>query len=350
MDLSPNLWRGKRILVTGHTGFKGSWLTALLADLGAKVIGYSLPAVKPHSLYIDGNVSNLLFAEYISDIQDADMIEYVIGAEKIDYVFHLAAQAFVRSSVKEPLRTINTNVIGTTNVLLSALNSQTVLGITLVTTDKVYENFDMGLPYTESDNLGGNEPYSASKAASELIIKALSQSNNSRKIPVTTVRAGNVIGGGDWGEDILVPDMIRAIIFSSVLNIRNPNSTRPWQYVLDCLFGYLLVAEAHLSRKSDIPSAFNFGPSDSLSVLNVIELFEKALDRKIEYQIFQTDIHEHTRLTLDSSLAKRFLGWQPSLSPTESVTKTVNWYHEFINGFDAFQLMQNEILMYRKKK
>lgn len=347
MGLKPELWVGKKVLITGHTGFKGSWLTLMLSELGAKVVGVALPPIEPQSLYVDAKISSLLEREFIQDIRNETDINKVFENERIDYVFHLAAQALVRNSVREPLESITTNITGTANVVLAALNSKAVSGITVVTTDKVYENLDWVWPYRESDRLGGNDSYSASKAASELIVNALAISNNPRKIPVTTVRAGNVIGGGDWGEERLVPDLIRSIMSSAVLTIRNANATRPWQYVLDCLYGYLLVAQAHLEKQVNLPNAFNFGPKESLTVAELVRVFEKSLNRQVPCEILVSEIHEHGRLALDSHRAESLLGWKPSLTPEQSIVQTADWYSKFIAGADAQQLMRDETAKYR---
>lgn len=350
MDLKPELWHGKRVLVTGHTGFKGSWLTLLLNELGAKVVGLALQAEKPQSLYEDAKIASLLDAEYIQDIRDSEKVGVVIDEENVDYVFHLAAQALVRKSVRDPLESITTNVIGTANVLLSALSSKTVSGITIATTDKVYQNLDWVWPYRESDKLGGKDPYSASKAATELVVSSLAMSNNPRQIPVTTVRAGNVIGGGDWGDERLVPDLMRAFMSSSTLTIRNANATRPWQYVLDCLSGYLLVAQTHLEQRVDIPAAINFGPRDSLAVTELVTLFEQELGKKVRCEISESNIPEHGRLVLDSHLARSFLGWQASVTLAEAVLQTADWYGKFMDGADAQQLMRDELSTFRRDK
>lgn len=347
MDLRPKLWEGKRVLITGHTGFKGSWLTLLLSDLGAQVVGLALPAVDPRSLYKDAKVSDLLDGEYIQDIRDFEHLTEVFEKENIDYVFHLAAQALVRNAVRDPLRSITTNVTGTANVLLASFSSKTVIGITAVTTDKVYDNLGWVWPYRESDTLGGKDPYSASKAASELIISALASSNNPRKIPVTTVRAGNVIGGGDWGEERLVPDLVRAIMSSTTLRIRNAQATRPWQYVLDCLYGYILVGQSHLEMKSGIPEAVNFGPKASLSVSELINLFENAIGKSAPFEFLESDIHEHGLLALDSHLAENYYGWIPTFTPDQSVIQTADWYRKYIGGRDAQELMRDDIAKYR---
>jgi CDP-glucose 4,6-dehydratase len=347
VGIKQELWQDKRVLVTGHTGFKGSWLTLMLSELGAKVVGLALSPTETQSLYIDANVSSLLEREYIQDIRNQSEINKVFENESIDYVIHLAAQAFVRNSVRDPLESITTNITGTANVVLGALKSKTVSGIVVTTTDKVYKNLDWAWPYRESDRLGGNDPYSASKAASELIVDALATSNNPREIPVTTVRAGNVIGGGDWGEERLVPDLIRSIMSSSVLTIRNANATRPWQYVLDCLYGYLLVAQAHLEQQIHLPNAFNFGPKDSLTVAELVGLFEESLNRQIPCEVLESNIQEHGRLALDSHRAESLLGWKPSLTPRQSIVQTADWYSKFIAGGDAQDLMRDEVTKHR---
>ena len=336
--------------MTGHTGFKGSWLTLLLTELGAKVVGLALPENDTQSLYKDARISSLLAREYIQDIREYEKTNDAIYSQDIDYVFHLAAIALVRKSVREPIESFTTNITGTANVVLSALSSTTVMGITVATTDKVYKNLGTVYPFKESDKLGGDDPYSASKAAAEFVVCALANSNNPRSIPVTTVRAGNVIGGGDWGEERLVPDLIRAINSSSVLNIRNPNATRPWQYILDCLYGYLLVAQAQMELRSDFPKAVNIGPKHSLSVSELIDLFAGVLGKPIEYEVLVPNIHEHNNLVLDSSLAERVLGWQPSFTTSQSVVQTATWYRKFMSGSDAQQLMYDEILSYKVGK
>ena len=350
MGLSPKLWSGKRVLVTGHTGFKGSWLTLLLKDLGAEVVGLSLPPEGTQSLYIDARIQEEMHSEFFLDIRDLSSIEKVVQASGFDYVFHLAAQAFVRRSIKDPLESITTNILGTANVLMASLKSEGVLGATIVTTDKVYENLGAGVPFKESSKLGGIDPYSASKAAAELIVASISSSSNPHKIPVTTVRAGNVIGGGDWGEDRLVPDIIRTLNSRIPLSIRNPNATRPWQYILDCLYGYLLVAESHLKDKSTTPNSINFGPNESLSVIQLLNFFEKSFGRKIAYEHTESAIPESEYLALDSSLAHAHLGWLATHSPIQAVSKTAEWYLKFEQGSDAKDLVRQEISIYKVGK
>ena len=291
MGIDPSIWKGKRVLVTGHNGFKGSWLVMFLKNLGVNVIGLSLPPESSKSLFLDAKIGSLLSAEYFQDIRDDSGVQKVIQESKPDYVFHLAAQALVRRSISNPRESISTNVTGTVNVLLSSFASNSVLGVTIVTTDKVYQNIGDRAPFKETDRLGSNDPYSASKAAAELIVASLVSSSNPRNIPVTTVRAGNVIGGGDWGEERLVPDVVQAIINNSTLVIRNPSSTRPWQHVLDCLFGYLLTAQAHLKMKTNMPQSINFGPKESLSVIELVKMFELAFKKQLKYEISKSTIN-----------------------------------------------------------
>lgn len=350
MGLNPKLWNGKRVLVTGHTGFKGSWLTLILKELGAEVIGLALPPEGPRSLYVDAGISHELLSETIQDIRDEFAVRRAIEGIDPDYVFHLAAQAYVRRSLSNPLESIATNVIGTTNVLKPALASKTVLGVTIITTDKVYENLGAKEPFRETDKLGGLDPYSASKAASEIIVASMSATCNALKIPVTTVRAGNVIGGGDWGKERLVPDLVRALNGNSKLIIRNPNATRPWQFVLDCLYGYLLVAQSHMEERGDVPNSVNFGPDESLSVTELVRLFEAAFGRKIVLEESKSTFPESEWLRLDSSLARAYFGWESSFSAAQAVSQTANWYSKFESGVDAKELMRAEILKYKVGK
>lgn len=350
MDLDPALWSGKRVLVTGHTGFKGSWLTLLLRDLGAEVVGLSLPPESPQSLFIDARISDEVSTSFFQDIRDEFAVANILKSSHIDYVFHLAAQAYVRRSVMNPIESITTNVIGTSNVLISSLASKSVLGVTVVTTDKVYENLLEKQPFKESDKLGGIDAYSASKAASEIIVNSVSISNNPMRIPVTTVRAGNVIGGGDWGQERLVPDLVRALYSNTSLLIRNPKSTRPWQHVLDCLYGYLLVGQSHLERSRSIPKAVNFGPKDSSSVMDLVNLFERAFNRKVELEYLKSSIPESERLELNSELAHTYLGWQSSFTQTHAVCQTADWYSKFANGRDAKELILEEVENFKSGK
>ena len=351
MDVSPSVWRRKRVLVTGHTGFKGSWLVLLLNELGAEVIGLSLPPpATDRSLFRDARIQSLVSDEYIVDIRNEDKVNNAIEGLNIDYAFHLAAQALVNKSIKNPLESITTNVLGTTNVLLSLFKLDSLKGVSVVTSDKVYKNSGGNKPFSELDRLGGKDPYSASKAAVELITNSLSLTCNPFKIPVTTVRAGNVLGGGDWGEDRLVPDLVRAVMSNQILQIRNPNASRPWQHVLDCLRGYLLVGQSHLNENVDTPTSINLGPSESLSVIELIKIFELSFKKKIDYKVIESNNYESPWLELNSKLAKDYLGWQTSFSPTDAINQTADWYSKFATGTDPKDLMSQEILSYRTGK
>ncbi len=351
MDIDPRIWQGKRVLVTGHTGFKGTWLTYLLSELGAEVLGLSLPvAHSDHLLYKDAQIKKLLSNEYWIDIRNEKKVDKAIQNSGADYVFHLAAQALVNKSVKKPLESISTNVVGTANILFSSLKSKSIKGITIVTSDKVYQNTGKHLPFSESDRLGGKDPYSASKAASELIINCLSLTCNSHEIPTSSARAGNVLGGGDWGENRLVPDLVNSLVSNQVLFIRSPNASRPWQHILDCLKGYLLIGQSHLNGIPNVPQAFNFGPKNSLTVTELIRLFEVQFKRKIEYVIGNSNEYESTTLDLNSTLALEFLGWKPQFSPIESIKQVAKWYKEYNAGVAAKELMLKEISNYRVGK
>lgn len=343
MDINPEIWRNKRILVTGHTGFKGSWLVFWLRELGAEVIGLSLPAPQSRpSLYIDAEIGNLVSFEYFLDIRDEIGVEKAIQESKPDYVFHLAAQAFVPRSLKYPSESITTNIVGTANILLASLSLDSVKGITIATTDKVYQNIGNHEPFKETDRLGSKDPYSASKAAAELIVTSLATTCNPHKIPVTTVRAGNVIGGGDWGEDRLVPDLVTALKSGQTLVVRNPNATRPWQYILDCLKGYLLIAQSHL-KDNNTPTSINFGPTNSLAVIKLISIFEVAFGKKVKYEVGETNINEANQLELNSQLALEYLGWQTSFSLVDAISETATWYSKFLGGANALELMSKDI-------
>jgi CDP-glucose 4,6-dehydratase len=350
VGLNPKLWNGKRVLVTGHTGFKGSWLTLFLKELGAEVVGLALPPSGSRSLYLDAEIGVELCTETFQDIRDGIGVNRALQGMHFDYFFHLAAQAYVRRSLREPLESIATNVIGTANILKPSLASKTVMGVTVITTDKVYENLGLKEPFKENSKLGGKDPYSASKAAAEIIVASLSATCNPFGIPVTTVRAGNVIGGGDWGEERLVPDLVRALNANSKLVIRNPNATRPWQYVLDCLYGYLLVAQSHMEEKGDTPNSVNFGPNESLSVTNLISFFEVAFSKKIEFDVSESHLPESEWLALDSGLARAYYGWESSLSAAQAIKQTADWYSKFESGADAKELMISEILKYKVGK
>ncbi len=344
MGIDKELWKGKRVIVTGHTGFKGSWLTLILHKLGAQVYGISLPAIQPRSLYGDAKIFELLEQEFMQDIREIEKLTIILDQVKPDYIFHLAAQALVQESVADPIGTIATNVLGTSNLVYEALKHANLSGITVVTTDKVYENEEYAKSFKENDKLGGTDPYSASKAATELVTHALVMSSNPHQIPVTTVRAGNVIGGGDWASSRLIPDIIRAVESKEALELRNKNATRPFQHVLDCLLGYLLVAQTHISQTNlRIFDSYNFGPDKSLSVSETIYRFTKIIGDVLQIKEQKSEVKEHIQLHLDSTKAKIELNWLPSYSPEESVNLTASWYIQYLQGKQASNLMLNDL-------
>ena len=342
-SMRSDIWLGKKVLVTGHTGFKGAWLTLILRTLGASVYGLALKPDEGRSLYFETNLTSFLSAEFIGDIRDEVFLSDVFSQVEFDYIFHLAAQSLVIQSYKEPMETITTNVVGSANILIKALACETVRGISVITTDKVYHNEEWVWPYREDDRLGGKDVYSASKAAAEIIVWPIVNIFNNRQIPVSTLRAGNVIGGGDWAENRLIPDLIRALISGSTLEIRNPKATRPWQHVFDCLNGYLLAAENHLQDPEISIQSLNFGPKDELSVESVLSVFSKSFPKMPDIKIVANTFGEHQSLLLDSSLARKKLGWEPKFTVNESVTETAEWYMHYLSGEDTRKLSLNAI-------
>lgn len=343
MDLGSDSWTGRSVLVTGHSGFKGVWLSLLLKKLGAKVIGVSLPISAENKLYLESNLSSVVDSEYFMNLECDVNLDEILEKHKIDYVFHLAAQALVLESYKNPKRTIATNVMGTVNTVLPALRCPSVKGILVVTTDKVYENSNSGVPFREDSKLGGHDPYSASKAASEIVVAALANSCNPLKIPVATARAGNVLGGGDFSKDRLIPDIFSACSENATLSIRNPRSTRPFQHVLDCLAGYILIANFHSTSSPETPASFNFGPDFSLSVEDVLEIFANEFGTKANFQVVESHPIESISLALDSSYAKRKLGWRSRYSPEMTVKETATWYRLYSQGRNAQILCESSI-------
>lgn len=341
--MRSDIWLGKKVLVTGHTGFKGAWLALVLRTMGARVYGMALNPKEGRSLYLEANLASFLSGEFIGDIRDEVFLDDAFGKVQFDYVFHLAAQSLVIQSHKDPIETITTNVVGSANILIKALTCDTVQGISVITTDKVYQNKDWVWPYREEDQLGGQDVYSASKAATEIIVQPIVNIFNKNQIPVSTARAGNVIGGGDWAENRLIPDLIRASISGHTFEIRNPKATRPWQHVLDCLNGYLLLAESHLQTPEVSPKSVNFGPRNELSVENVISLFSKSFPRMPNIKLVANSYGEHQSLLLDSSLARKKLGWVPKFDIGGAISESADWYMRYLLGEDTMGLSLNAI-------
>jgi len=347
--VSDTAWRDRRVLVTGHTGFKGSWLALWLTQMGAKVTGLALPADEV-SLFRQARVGELV--DHIEgDIRDLATVERAVAVARPEVVFHLAAQPLVRLSYAEPVETFATNVQGTAHVLDSCRRAEGLKAVICVTSDKCYENREWVWPYRESDPMGGHDPYSASKGAAELVAAAYRRSffHADGAALLATARAGNVIGGGDWAADRLVPDIVRALIAGSEVDIRSPGSVRPWQHVLDALGGYLLLASHLLNGERQLADAWNFGPADSDArpVGWIVERMHAAWGRG-EWRRDETSrVHEAHLLRLDCSKARAELGWRPAWTLDTALDRIVAWHQAVNAGADARAVSLNQLTEFR---
>jgi CDP-glucose 4,6-dehydratase len=326
MPGSRDFWRGRRVLITGHTGFKGAWLWLWLKDLGAEVTGYALaPPSSPNlwEIVLSGGTS------IIGDVRDADAVREAVRRAAPQVVFHLAAQALVRESYRDPLGTFDTNVLGTGSLLQACREQPGIECIVVVTSDKVYENDGAGQPFREQDRLGGHDPYSTSKACAELVTASFRDSFFGAGPPVATARAGNVIGGGDWAAERLIPDCVRALSAGTAVTLRYPAAVRPWQHVLEPLGGYLALAQALVRAPATTPRAVNFGPDAAsfLAVREVVEGFSARFGGKPGWEPEAARQPAEARaLTLSSALAERALGWRPRLPIGDALAWTADWY------------------------
>ena len=330
-------WQGKKVLITGHTGFKGSWLSLVLQQAGADLIGFALPPPTNPNLFTLANISQGMTSLF-GDIRDFDQVLAVFKQHQPEIVIHMAAQPLVRYSYKEPVETYATNVMGTIHVLEAARQTSSVKTIVNVTTDKCYDNKEWHWGYRENDRLGGYDPYSNSKACAEMVTSAYRTSYfNSTAIGLASARAGNVIGGGDWAEDRLIPDIIRACMAKSPVSIRNPNAFRPWQHVMEPLSGYLVLAEKLYENPSVYADAWNFGPdeNDVQPVSWIADHIVKLWGEQAHWNLDQgSHLHEATYLKLDCAKSKSLLGWQPRWNLEKGLQETVNWYQAFSAGSD----------------
>jgi len=349
-----NGFKNKTVLVTGHTGFIGTWMSLWLNHLGAKVIGYSLkPPTKPsifETTKLEKNISHV-----IGDVTNFSKLQQIIKTNKPEFVFHLAAQAIVRKSYDNPLETFQTNVMGTANILESIKNSS-VKSCIIMTSDKCYENKELHRAFKEDDPMGGNDPYSASKGAAELVTTAYRNSffkNN--KIGIASIRAGNVIGGGDWSTDRLIPDCFRSLYQNKIISIRNPDAVRPWQFVLEPISGMLYLS-LHL-RKNPIhfSEPWNFGPSSSKKI-TVEQMVKQIIQQwgKGEYKKKSKEqdkkYHEAKVLRLNSTKAKKSLGWSSIYTNNESLSETIEWYAQYNNNKNNMkEFTIKQIQKYMKK-
>ena len=352
--MDATFWKGKKVLITGHTGFKGSWLSLWLQTRGVNTIGYSLPPPTKPSLFEIGNISEGMVS-IKGDVRDLDHLKTVIAEHTPEIVIHMAAQSLVRYSYSNPIETYSTNVMGTANVLEAIRQTDSVKVVLIITSDKCYENREWLWGYRENDPMGGHDPYSSSKGCAELVTSAYRSSYFSKKdyqthsVALASARAGNVIGGGDWGADRLVPDIMSAFMANQPVVIRFSKNIRPWQYVLEPLSGYLTIAEKLWENGGKFAGPWNFGPNDqgakSVSWVadNLVKLWGQnaswVLDKK-------SHPHEATYLKLDCSKAKSMLGWEPKLDLDTALKWTIEWYRGYTQNQDMRLITEGQISHY----
>jgi len=348
VEVNQSFWRGKRVLLTGHTGFKGGWLALWLQRLGAHVTGVALPPNTTPNLFELARVSDGMKSQYV-DIRDEVTLNTIVREAQPEIALHLAAQPLVRTSYRTPLETFASNVMGTAHLLDALRGLDCVRVAVMVTTDKVYRNNEWHYPYREEDALGGHDPYSASKAASEIVIASYRDAFLSeRGVAVASARAGNVIGGGDWSDDRLIPDAMRAWQSGQPLEIRRPQAIRPWQHVLEPLAGYLTLAQK-LWEQPGLAGTYNFGPetSEAATVREVVQLARTAYGAgEVIYGDGTVGPHEAGCLSLEIAKARRVLGVRPKWPVTEAVSRTMNWYRSQHEGGSARALCEAEIAAY----
>jgi len=351
--MNPGFWQTRKVLLTGHTGFKGSWLSLWLQSLGAEVTGYSLAAPTEPSLFVLADIARGMRSIH-GDVRDLEHLKRVVREHQPEIVFHLAAQSLVRRSYDDPVGTYATNLMGTAHVLEAVRDTPAIRAVVIVTTDKCYENLEDGRAYCETDRLGGFDPYSSSKAGAELITAAYRNSffsfAKNAKTGVGSVRAGNVIGGGDWATDRLIPDVMRAVFEGSEVLIRNPDAIRPWQHVLDPLCGYLMLAEKLCHNPKRYAEAWNFGPdeSGSLPVATVVETLKGLWGAGMAWRP-EGGVHHHEAhsLKLDSSKARTMLGWQPQWNFSRALEATAQWYKAQQSQKDLGSITLKQIQSYQ---
>lgn len=346
-------FEGRSALVTGHTGFKGSWLAHWLTVAGARVVGYALAPYTEDDNFVVSGIGDGLAASVIADVRDPVALGEVFAEHRPEVVFHLAAQPLVRYSYENPAETFHVNVVGAANVLDAVRATDSVAATVVITSDKCYRNNEWWWGYREADTLGGHDPYSASKAAEEMVVGCYRDSYfDPAGRPLASTRAGNVIGGGDWAEHRIVPDAARALRAGVPVAVRNPSSTRPWQHVLEPLGGYLLLAQRMLADPGSHADAYNFGP-DASAVVTVGELVEEIVARwgggAWEHAGGEGSVHEAGLLSLDCSKARHELGWTPLLSWREAVAWTVEWYRAHADGSDPRKVAEAQIAEYEER-
>jgi CDP-glucose 4,6-dehydratase len=355
MVIEKNFWENKKVFVTGHTGFKGGWLCLWLQSLGAKVTGYSLEPGSSPNLFEIGRVADRM-TSIIGDISNYHNLATALSDAKPEIVFHMAAQPLVRYSYDNPIETFTTNVIGTVHVFEAVRKCSTVKALVNVTTDKCYENKEWIWSYRENESMGGHDPYSCSKGCAELVTSSFRESFFSPEayerhgLALASVRAGNVVGGGDWSEDRLVPDILRAVNANKSVNVRNPDSTRPWQHVLEPISGYLILAEKLFTHGMQYAEAWNFGPEtgESISVLEILKKLDHLIPSGIKWTISrENNVHEAKLLTLDISKAKKYLKWKPLLDIDKTLQLIVDWNTRYNSGADMHDFTHQQIELYQ---
>ena len=352
--LEPGFWKGKRVFLTGHTGFKGAWLSIWLKTLGAHVAGFALESPTKPSLYSLASVSSALESEHIADIRNFIDISKAVDAFRPEIVLHLAAQSLVQESYRNPIDTYSTNVMGTVHVLESVRHCPSVKAVVVVTSDKCYENKEWLWGYRENDRLGGFDPYSNSKACTEFVASAYEQSYfSSSPVALASVRAGNVIGGGDWAEHRLVPDCIRAFLNGTEVVLRNPTAIRPWQHVLEPLAGYLILAEKLVKSGKEFAGAWNFGPDDD-GIRDVGWIAQTLASRWFESATCRIEAdpslgHETNCLKLSSVKAKELLGWKPVWDVETALDKIIEWTHAYHRAADMQATTVSQIQTYMEQ-
>jgi CDP-glucose 4,6-dehydratase len=354
LAMNAGFWEGKRVLLTGHTGFKGSWLAVWLQKLGATVAGYALPPPHGANLFALAAVAERMDESIYGDIRELQSLRELVDRFRPEIVFHLAAQSLVRISYLDPLATYQINVMGTANLLESLRNSSTCRAVVVVTSDKCYENSEWVWGYRENDPLGGHDPYSSSKGCAELVTAAYRRSffrggDATAIAAIASARAGNVIGGGDFSKDRLVPDLMAAISASRPLRLRNPDAIRPWQHVLEPLSGYLLLAERLWSDPDGHAQSWNFGPAQECgrSVLWLVERLGESWGETVRWQRdVQPSPHEAHFLTLDSAKARGMLGWKPRWTLEDALLAVVDWYKSYGRGEAVRDVLTRQIVSY----
>ena len=354
MVIDPLFWKGRRVFVTGHTGFKGSWLSLWLSKLGAEVTGISIDIPTEPSIYNIAGIDNVIHKCFFEDIRNANILTKTMQLARPEIVIHMAAQSLVRYSYSDPTYTYSTNVLGTVNVLEAVRNTSSVKAVFNITSDKCYENRNLLRGYREDDPLGGHDPYSNSKACAELVSSAYRKSYLQKAgVALATGRAGNVIGGGDWAKDRIVPDAINAFINNKTLMVRNPNAIRPWQHVLEPIYGYLMLCQQLVKNPNGYTGSWNFGPNNESirTVCTVVDIIIRNWGADARWELCEgSHPHEAKTLKLDCSKANTFLKWMPLWPLERSLEETIKWYKAWYLKKNMYDFTLCQIEKYEQER